>query len=193
MPKPRRKHPGFNSLMGSGPGRAFYAIMDGLLGAPLKAVALERTREEQHVFRLDGSEHGGLFIETKERAEEDYWVREHGFLFQPEAARVWFATCTTYRWDPWLAAKLSGDRSLIEGPITRRYKVQAEKDEDLGKWRDRIELLFVPVNEAPSHLCGVSLNYLGDTQARYFENLIKPEQVMTLHLQPDQTLEDVMH
>ena len=105
---------------------------------------------------------------------------------------MWLATCTTYRWDPWLAAKLSGDQSLIEGPTTHRYKIQAEKDEDLGRWQDRIEILFVPVQHAPSHLCGVLLDHLGEVQAKFIEGLVKPDWVTTAHLQPGQSVDEVI-
>jgi hypothetical protein len=149
-------------MTGSGPGREFYRFICGLLGAPLNWTALDRTREQQHIFRLTGPEHERVLVETRERVDPEgtCWIREYGFLLEYQPGRLWLGTCTTHRWDPRLAAKKSGDNSVIEEPPGRRHTLQAEKTEDIGPRRDRIDVQFILAGEAPPHLCGIPMDDL---------------------------------
>ena len=162
MPRPTRKHPGFNSLVDSEAGREFCRRIEEFLGAPLDWTPLERTRDNRHIFLLIGAARRGLLVEAQEvqGTEEGSFVHETGFLYQPDAAGFWLGTCTAHRWDPWLAAQQSGNRILVEGPRARLYKARDEKNAEMGARLDQTQFDLVPPDKLPSTLCDVPCDHL---------------------------------
>jgi hypothetical protein len=156
MPKPTRKHPGFHSLTESPQGAFFVRLLTAFLGDDLVWKPLEQTADKAHVFLLRGPRGVGLLVETREQAEDDCWRQEHGFRCALlDAHAVINIDLVTYRWDPWLSARKTGDRTLIEGPARRRYKAQAEKNREIGSRRDTLRVAWLPQSDAPPTLAGV--------------------------------------
>ena len=168
MPKPRRKNPGFNSIEDSPQGRLFMGHLMGFLGDELSWKALEQTREKSTVFLVGGSRAWGVLVETVERAEEDRWVHRWGFRYYPGGADVAVQIeLLAHRWDPWLHAELTGDRSILDGPRARRYKLQERRDWEIGRERDQYRLEVLPRLLSQPTLCGVSIETIDLLLNRY--------------------------
>lgn len=158
MAKPRRKHPGFNVAEASPQGEVFVSILRGFLGEEVWWKALEQTKDKSIIFLVGGSRGQGVLVEKPEMAEEDLWVHQWGFRYEPEDIGVVVQMdYLAYRWDPWLHADITGDRSLVDGPAGRRRRVQEQRDWETGKERDQYRMTVVPAEAAAKTVCGIGL------------------------------------
>lgn len=167
MPRPTRKHPGFDSMAESPQGGFFVHILGTLLGDDLVWRPLERTKDGHHVFMLRGARGVGLLVESKEGAEEEYRRREYGFRCELLDTRtVIQLELVTYRWDAQLSASKSGDHSLIVGPGRQRSKVRRERNRAVGSRRDTLRLAWLPPADVPSTLAGVPYETVAEIARR---------------------------
>jgi hypothetical protein len=158
MAKPRRKHPGFSVAEGSPQGEVFISILMSFLGDEVWWKALEQTRDKTVIFLVGGSRGWGVLVERAERAEEDRWVHTWGFRYEPEGlGMVVQMDYRAHRWDPWLHAGLTGDRSLLEAPVSRRHRVQEARSWQTGRERDQYRMTVLPKDAAAPSVCGIAL------------------------------------
>ncbi len=170
MAKPRRKHPGLNVAEGSPQGEVFVSILMSFLGEEMWWKALEQTEAKSIVFLVGGSRGNGVLVEKHERAEDDAWVHQWGFRYEPEGLGViaQMEFCA-HRWDPGLYAEISGDRSLLEQPASDRRRVQEQKSWEVGRERDRLQMTVLP-RETPSMMvCGIPMSEIEEIVERHAE------------------------
>src|SRR5512133_2391109 len=167
MAKPRRKNPGLNVAEASPQGEVFVSILMSFLGEEVWWKALEQTRDKSIIFLIGGSRGCGVLVEGPDCAEEDRWVHRWGFRYNPaDLAIIVQMDFTAQRWDPWLNADTTGDMSLIDGPASRRHRVQQQRDWQIGQERDRLQMTVLPEDTAPSTLCGIPMAQIDEVLER---------------------------
>lgn len=147
MGRTRRQQPHFAALTVGPLGQLFLRVLRDLMGGDLCWDPGERVRPGRHVFRLWGPRADGLLTET--RATEGVY-RIYEWVFRgdlPGVPTILESTYTAYRWDPRRAAGLIGDRSGLDGPDGRRYRVLVERNAEASA-RDRLTINFVPAGDA---------------------------------------------
>jgi hypothetical protein len=168
MPKPKRRQPAFGVLDASPQGQMFMGLIQGIVGDDMGCAALELTKDKSHVFHLRGSEGSGELVENAEREEGETYVHRWGFRHAvPNAPAIVQMDCVVYRWDPWLSAKMTGDRSVADLPSTRRREVQETKDAEIGSQKDRVQVLFLPKADAPTDVAGVPVQVIDEIMLKY--------------------------
>ncbi|GEM_PF-4053162 len=97
-----------------------------------------------------------LAVEMYGQEEQDGWVHNWGFRHEPSGlGSVVQMEYVAHRWDPWLYADRTGDRSLVEGPASRRYKVQGRRDWELGRDWDQCRVTVLPKATSQPTLAGI--------------------------------------
>jgi len=134
----------------------FISMIRGFLGDEVWWKALEQTRDKSVVFLMGGTRGWGVLVEMHGQQEQDGWVHSWGFRHEPQGSGVVVQMeYIAHRWDPWLYADRTGDRSLVEGPASRRYKLQGRKDWELGRDRDQCRTTVLPKATSQPTLAGI--------------------------------------
>ncbi len=158
MTKPRRKHPAFNVIDASPQGEVFLSIMMSFLGEEVWWKPLERTADRSVVFLIGGSRGSGILVQSAEKAEGDRWVRRWGFRYEPaDLGVVVHMELVANRWDPWLHAQITGDSSIVDGPVGRRRRLTDERDEEIGREHDQYRMTVLSGESSPRVLCGLPM------------------------------------
>jgi hypothetical protein len=162
MAKPRRKHPGVNSIEESPQGRHLLALWELLTGQEdLSWTPIEALKNGTTVFLLAGPEGAALLLEAKERAVGEEWLHEYALYYEDEGSgTIWLAKLEAYRWDPWLHAKETGDSSIAEAPAHKRRALSRERRQAGAVTKDRLSLAIVPAHQPPAEVVGVTSDSL---------------------------------
>lgn len=170
MARPRRKNPGFNVAEGSPQGEVFMSVLMSFVGEEVWWKALDQTGDKSVIFMVGGSRGHGVLVETAERAEEDRWVHAWGFRYEPaDLGVVVQMDFCAHRWDPWLHAQLTGDRTLLDAPASRRRRVQESRNWQTGQERDQYRMAVLPKDAAARSLCGISMEEIEAILERHAE------------------------
>lgn len=157
MAKPRRKHPGWNIIEESPQGGQFIALCHSILGdGPIRYRPLERLKDGSHVFQLSGPRTMGVLVEGKERALGSEWRTQWGFLVDvPGSPTTFQIDLVTFRWDPWLHAKRTGDATVRDSTPTKRRRVTDALRATGGSRQDRMIVRILPWDRPPRTVAGV--------------------------------------
>lgn len=170
MAKPRRKHPGLHVAEGSPQGEVFVSILMSFLGEELWWKAVEQTRDKSIIFAVGGSRGQGVLVEGAEQADGEVWVNRWGFRHEPDSLGVVVQMeLTARRWDPWLHAELTGDRTLLQESAGRRRREQELRSWEAGKAGDRLHMTVLPVEGSARVVCGVPLEQIEEVLKRHAE------------------------
>jgi len=157
MPKPRRKHPGFNSLELSLQGRQFVLSLQGAVGDDITWRAIGSTRERFHVFEIRGSADRVVLVEAPGRIEVGVWVGRTAFRHDidglPLTAQV---EVLTHRFDPGIWAGETGDRTILDLPDRARRKETDRRSEEIGTVSDQIAMTLGPRSDAAEEIAGIA-------------------------------------
>lgn len=157
MAKPRRKHPALGSIVESPQGVMFLNLIKWILGEEISYAPLERTRNGSHVFLMQGPQNQGFLVETNWRAEGGEWAWEMGFRCEPKGiATLLHLEFVAYRWDPWLHAEDTGDRTFVDESTGRRTAERDRRNAEIGPRKDRLQMWFLPKDAAPGSIAGMS-------------------------------------
>lgn len=155
--KPRRKHPGVGIILESPQGRQFIRAMAPYTNFDFDYQPLASTKDGAHIFALEGP-HPCVLISTREKPFGVYWEHHWAFRAPLGDGVVFEAILTAYRWDPWLAAAATGDRTLIDGSPARRRRITSERVAADSPGMDTLTCRWVPESEASDPLLGVPLD-----------------------------------
>ncbi|MEX2556683.1 MAG: hypothetical protein WEB06_13790 [Actinomycetota bacterium] len=156
MPKPRRKHPGFNSLDLSLQGRQFLRFLESAVGDDIGWRALGSTRERFHVFEVTGDRDPVVLVEAPDRVEEGTIIGRMAFWHDlREMPLVGYVEVVTHRIDPWIWAKETGDRTIVDLPEKARRREADRRSVVIGSARDRITTTLGPTATAPTEVAGL--------------------------------------
>lgn len=158
MPKPRRKHIGFNSLVLSPHGRQFIRFLTNTLGDDFSYEPVASSKDGFHIFSVAGEEHAPItLVEGPTRLEHGLCVTASGFRQDiPDPPVVIQVEVVTHRFDPWVHAEHSGDRSVLELTPHHRRKETDRRSEEIGAAADLISFRIMPRHEAPDELAGLA-------------------------------------
>jgi hypothetical protein len=157
MPKPRRKHPGFNSIDLSLQGRQFLAFLTNAVGEGIGWRALGSTRDRFHVFDVRGERDRVILVEAPDRIEAGVLVGRMAFRHAiPEMPLVSHVEVVTHRIDPWIWAKGTGDRSIVDLTEHPRRKEADRRSAQTGNARDRITMTLAPASATAEELAGLA-------------------------------------
>lgn len=158
MPRPTRRHPGFNIWNESPQGRMFVELLHYLLGEDLSWVPLAKTRDGRHVFHIEGCRAWGTLVEVQEQPAGEVFVHEVGFRCDfPQFRGIVQMELVVHGWDPWLYAEATGDRSILEAPVSQRRRITEQKRRETGTARDKLSVQFVPLEVAPGKVAGLPI------------------------------------
>jgi hypothetical protein len=110
------------------------------------------------VFRLDGPSGSGLMADSSEPVEDEpgvyrttvsAWVRPAG------DGAGWILDGRFHSWDPGTAALASGDRTLLDGPKRRRYRVRDERTAEVAR-ADNLAIGDLPSHGVPAMMAGLA-------------------------------------
>ena len=136
----------------------FIGLLRDVLGEDLSWVPLARTRDGRHVFHIQGCRAWGTLVEVQEQPAGEVFVHEVGFRCDfPEFRGIVQMELVVHGWDPWLHAETTGDRSVLEAPVSRRRRITDQKRREIGAAMDRLSLQFVPLEVAPRELAGLPI------------------------------------
>jgi hypothetical protein len=98
----------------------------------------------------------GVFVDPKETEADDEWIHEVDFVSDALGEGVVVhATARVHSWDPWLAATISGDRSLVDGGMKRRQTESFRISQQRGRAKNRMTLTAVPEEDLPPTIGGL--------------------------------------
>lgn len=168
MAAPRRKHPGWNTIEESDQGRQFIALCQSLLGeGPIRSRPLERLQDGSHVFKLSGPRTIGILVEGKGRALGSEWRTQWGFLLELHGSpSIFQADLVTFRWDPWLHAKRTGDAKVRDMPPAKRRRVTDALRAAGGSRQDRMIVRILPWDRPARTVAGVPRSVIDDIRMK---------------------------
>lgn len=126
------------------------------------------------VFRIDGPTGSGLLADAMHQLEDQLgvfrttvsaWVRPAG----DEPA--WILDGRFHSWDPGTVALASGDRSLIDGPKRRMYRVRDERTAEVAR-ADSLAVGDLPPHAVPAMMAGLSPDEVRQLAAAYAPELL---------------------
>ncbi len=169
MSKPRRKHPGVNIIEESPQGRQFIALCHSVLGdGPISYQPLERLKDGSHLFLLAGPRATGILVEGKEQALGGEWRTRWGLLLEvPGSPTTVQIGLVTYRWDPWLYAKRTGDATVRDSPTTERRRVTDALRAESGSRKDRMIMRIIPWDRPPRTVAGISRSTIDEVREKH--------------------------
>lgn len=155
MPRPTRKHPLIRlhespeaqTMIGN-----IVAVLDGFDYRPVARVGLA------NVFRIDGPTGSGLLADSSEPVADrpgvyvttaSAWVRGAG------ADTGWILDGRFHSWDAGTAAAATGDRSVVDGPRARMYRVRDQRTAEAAR-ADSLAVGEVPPGAVPALMAGLS-------------------------------------
>jgi hypothetical protein len=151
----RRKHPLIrlhDSAEAQAMVGAIFRIIGGLAYQPVGRLG------DVTVFRVDGPSGSGLMADATEPVEEETgvyrttvsaWVRPAG------DGAGWILDGRFHSWDPGTAALATGDRSLLDGPRRRMYRVRDERTAEVAR-ADDLAIGDLPPHGVPAMMAGLS-------------------------------------
>jgi len=174
MAKPRRKHANFSSIEESPQGKHFLSLVESALGAqPFSYAPIESLKDGTHIFLLRGQSGIATLVERKEQAAGNEWSRLYGVLFEPMWSPVtWQIEILTYRWDPWLHAKATGDRTVLESTTKERYRISDALRAEGGGRHDRVIMRVLPFDQAPRRVAGIPRTVVDEVCSKH--GLLRP-------------------
>ena len=157
MARPTRKHVNYNALMEGPQGRQFIRWTAALMSNRMPPEPVASFPDGSHLWVIRGDEGLVLWIEMA-AADGAGWIEHIGVrpLFGECAIQLEF---TGRRWDSFREAELTGDRTLVDGPRGRRYRIEAERRAADARG-DRVAATVTAVSDAPVTLCRVPLETL---------------------------------
>jgi hypothetical protein len=153
--RPRRKHPlirTHDSAEAQAMVGAIFRIIGGLAYQPVGRLG------DVTVFRVDGPSGSGLLADSSEQVEGEpgvyrttvsAWVRPAG------GGATWALDGRFHSWDAGTAADASGDRSLLDGPKRRMYRVRDERTAEVSR-ADSLAIGDLPPHGVPAMMAGLS-------------------------------------
>ena len=169
MAKPRRKHPRLSLIEESPQGKHFISLIGSALGTESFAYApIESLRDGTHIFLLRGPSGIATLVERKEQAVGNEWSTRYGVLFEPSWSPVsWQAEILTYRWDPWLHAKVTGDATVRDSPTRERYRVSDALRAESGGRKDRVIMRVLPFDTPARRVAGIPREVIDAVLAKH--------------------------
>lgn len=173
MARPRRKHtslPGFASTEA----QAMIANIAKVIGR-FGYRAVERVGTVV-VFRLDGPTGSGLLAESWSQldgrpgvnvATFSAWVRGAG------TDRAWILDGRFHSWDPGTAALATGDRTLLDGPKRRMYRVRDERTAEVAR-DDTLAVSSMPASAVPALMAGLTPEHARALAVAHAPELLAP-------------------
>lgn len=113
---------------------------------------------EVTVFRVDGPSGSGLMADSSGPVEGEpgvycttvsAWVRPAG------GGETWALDGRFHSWDTATAAVASGDRSLLDGPRRRMYRVRDKRTAEVAR-ADNLAIGDLPPHGVPAMMAGLS-------------------------------------
>jgi len=153
--RPRRKHP-LIRVHDSAEARAMVGAIFRIIGG-LAYQSVGRLGDVT-VFRVDGPSGSGLMADSSEQVEGkpgvyrttvSAWVRPAG------DGAGWILDGRFHSWDPGTAARASGDRSLLDGPKRRMYRIRDERTAEVASG-DNLAIGDLPPHGVPAMMAGLS-------------------------------------
>lgn len=156
MAKPRRKYVNFKSISESPQGRHFVSLAQSALGTDDFQYRPIESLKDCHIFLLRGPAGWAVLVDRKEKAHGNEWLHHYGILFEPSWSPIsWQLDLLTYRWCPWLHAKVTGDATVRDSPTAERYRVSASLREESGPRKDRFMMRVQPFDSPPHRVAGI--------------------------------------
>jgi hypothetical protein len=155
MTRPTRKHP-LLRLFDSPECFAMVEQMAVVLGG-FEYEAVDQVGKVT-VFRIDGPSGSGLLAERSQAvperpgvyvASESAWVRAAGHQHS------WVFDARLHSWDAGTEALVTGDRSIVEGPKRRMYRIRDERSAEAAK-SDSLAVGELPPDAVPGFIAGVA-------------------------------------
>ncbi|MHB9149789.1 MAG: hypothetical protein ACYC33_06890 [Thermoleophilia bacterium] len=169
MATPRRKHPGWSTIEETHQGRQFVALCHSVLGeGPIRYRPLERLKDGSHVFKLSGPRTMGILVEGKGRAVGSEWRTQWGFLLELHGSpSVFQADLVTFRWDPWLHAKRTGDATVRDSSPAKRRRMTDALRATGGSRKDRLIVRILPWDRSPRTVAGVPRSTIDEIRMKH--------------------------
>jgi hypothetical protein len=134
-------------------GRQFIQTIGSHIGN-FGYVAIDERREGGVAYCLVGDHGVGLLVDERERPDGDEWVRRTTFRYESSDGLVLEAVLVIHRWDPWLHAQETGDRTVLDLPAARRRRETARRSEAIGRAKDTLITRWYLREHAPPRMSG---------------------------------------
>ncbi len=157
--KPRRKHPGLQIIEVSLQGLHMMTLITDRIG-PFNYVPLDAQRGGGTTFLLIGDEGVGFLVEGKEQADGEHWLHRWQFFHRPVEELAFEVSLTARRWDPWLAAARTGDRTALDLSPARRRDETQQRSIVAGTRGDVVSCAWYGRDAEPTEILGFAVSRL---------------------------------